>query len=141
MTLEELSAKIENLPTVDYWESSPKESLKDRSEFFRSMIQKRLEHCEKQLEEHLYEAKSICSGQVVVWEGGHFSVPVWDHLKQALEQDLRDWNALVWEQIIRQMGREEEHFEPILWDTASEMCLCQSHGIVSELDQTSINRH
>lgn len=33
MTLEELSAKIENLPTVDYWESAQKESLKDRSEF------------------------------------------------------------------------------------------------------------
>lgn len=134
MTLEELSAKIENLPTVDYWESAQKESLKDRSEFFRSMIQKRIEHCEKQLEENLHEANSICEGQIIVWNGGHFSVPVWNYLKQALEQDLRDWNALIWEQVIRQMGREEEHFEPILWDIASEMCLCQSAGIVSELD-------
>lgn len=127
MTLEELSAKIENLPIVDYWESS-RESLQDRSGFFRSM--KRIEHCEKQLEEHLHEANSICEGQIVVWNGGHFSIPVWD---RALDQDLRDWNALIWEQVIRQMGREEEHFEPILWDIASEMC--QSVGIVSELDE------
>lgn len=28
MILEELSAKIENLPTADYWESAQKESLK-----------------------------------------------------------------------------------------------------------------
>ena len=133
MTLEELNLKIKNLPKVDDWKSS-RESLKDRSEFFRSMIQKRIEHCEKQLEEHLHEANSIYEGQIVVWDGGHFSVPVWDYLKQSLKQDIKDWNALVWEQIIRQMGREEEHFESILWDIASECCLCQSQGIVSELD-------
>ena len=86
------------------------------------MIQNRINHCEEQLNAHLHEAQSL--GQIIIWKDGHFSIPVWEQLKEAQNQYIQNWNALVWEQIIRQMGRENEHFDALLWDIASEMCLC-----------------
>lgn len=92
--------------------------------FFREMIQHRLDHCESELEKHLEEAGALDEfRQIIVWKGGHFSVPVWKALKESENLPIKEWNSLIWEQIIRQMGRENKHFEPILWDIASEGCL------------------
>ena len=134
MTKEELSSKISTLSSVHYWSSGMglDSLLRTHKNFFISMIQHRIAHCENQLNAHLHEAKSLLSCQIIVWEGGHFAVPVWTELNKALTQEPIEWTALVWEQIIRQMGREQEHFDAILWDIASEGCMCSEKEIIPE---------
>lgn len=134
MTKEELFSKISTLPSVNYWSSGIEleDVLNTHKNFFVSMIQHRIDHCENQLNVHLHEAKTVLSGQIIVWEGGHFAVPVWSELNKALNQEPIEWSALVWEQIIRQMGREQEHFDAILWDIASEGCMCCEKGVEPE---------
>lgn len=134
MTKEELFSKISSLPSVYYWSSGMELGalLNTHKNFFRTMIQHRIDHCENQLNAHLHEAKTVLSGQIIVWEGGHFAVPVWTELNKALNQEPIEWTALVWEQIIRQMGREQEHFDAILWDIASEGCMCSEKQIIPE---------
>ena len=134
MTVKELFSKISTLPSVNYWGSGiePEDVLNTHKNFFRTMIQHRIDHCENQLNTHLHEAKTVLSGQIIVWEGGHFAVPVWTELNKALNQEPIEWTALVWEQIIRQMGREQEHFDAILWDIASEGCMCSEKEIIPE---------
>ena len=122
MTLAELFNRIAELPKIDYWNEFNREDLlKENKNFFRKMIQHRIDHCEKQVIENLDRAKSL--GPLVVWKGGHFSISVYAELSRFVDTDITEWSALVWEQIIRQMGREQEHFDPILWDIASEMLL------------------
>lgn len=129
MDKHELLTKIANLPKTDYWNNGHHQIdlLVKNAPFFRRMIQNRINHCETQLNIHLHEAKSL--GQIIIWEGGHFAIPVWEQLTETQNQYIQDWSALVWEQIIRQMGREQEHFDAILWDIASEMCLCTINRI------------
>ena len=123
MTKEELYQKTAQLPETKYWNTANlQDLLVKHAPFFRKMVQNRIDHCEKQLNAHLHEAKSM--GQIIIWEGGHFAIPVWEQLVESKNQYIQDWNALVWEQIIRQMGRENEHFDAILWDIASEGCMC-----------------
>lgn len=135
MTKEELFLKISTLSNVDYYGSNIKieDTLNAHKDFFYTIIQHRINHCENQLNAHLHKAKIVLSGQVIVWEGGHFAVPVWTELNKALNQEPIEWTALVWEQIIRQMGREQEHFDTILWDIASEGCMCSENQITYEV--------
>lgn len=134
MTVKELFSKISTLPSVNYWSPGIELEvlLNTHKNFFRTMIQHRIDHCENQLNAHLHEAKTVLLGQIIVWEGGHFAVPVWTELNKALNQEPIEWTALVWEQIIRQMGREQEHFDAILWDIASEGCMCSEKEIIPE---------
>lgn len=126
MTVKEIFEKIAKLPTVDYWNNGVnyEELLKKHESFFRKMIDNRIDHCECQLAENINKAQR--TQQIIVWEGGHFSIPVWTELVNSRKQKLTEWSALVWEQIIRQMGRENEHFDAVLWDIASEMLLCSN---------------
>lgn len=134
MTKKELFLKVFTLPSVNYWnyDVALESVLSIHKDFFISMIQHRINHCENQLKAHLHEAKATLERQIIVWEGGHFAVPVWTELNKALNQEPIEWTALVWEQIIRQMGREKEPFDAVLWDIASEGCMCCNKQINPE---------
>ena len=98
---EEVMRLIANLPAAEDNVKENKLSFKETENFFRKVIEARIDHCVNNLKAHANEAKVAFS--TVVWEGGHFSVPVYKALVEALNQDMRSWSPLVWQQIIRQM--------------------------------------
>lgn len=95
--------------------------------FFRRMIENRIEHCKESLEKNLHRVDGIQNESVVVWDGGHFSLPTYEALVNSRNISIYKWSALIWQQVIRQMAREED-INPILFDVASEGCLCGSRG-------------
>lgn len=123
MTREEYSSLIEKLVVVDYWTPEEQITIKDYENQFRQLIEKRIQHCEEQLKANLHHAKSLPQGQIIVWPGGHFSYPVYEALINSRGAAIEEWNALVWEQVIRQMARENCN-NVIMYDIASEGCLC-----------------
>ena len=100
--INEVMHLIANLPVAeDNARREDKPSFEEIEKFFKEVIDSRIEHCVNNLKAHANEAK--VASIVVVWEGGHFSVPVYESLLEAQNQNWRDWSALVWQQIIRQM--------------------------------------
>ena len=100
---------IASLPAAEDNIVENKPSFEETEKFFRKIIEERIDHCVNNIRAHANEAKVAFS--TVVWEGGHFSVPVYDSLIEALDQDWRSWSPLVWQQIIRQMIEDkcEDH--------------------------------
>lgn len=61
----------------------------------------RMSKCFKKLHENLAQAIHITE-QMIVWKGGHFSVPVWEQLEAILSlTDVRQLNRLQAQQLIR----------------------------------------
>lgn len=61
----------------------------------------RMSKCFKKLHENLSQASHITE-QMIVWKGGHFSVPVWEQLEAILSlTDVRQLNRLQAQQLIR----------------------------------------
>lgn len=97
-------------------------SLADAEKVFKKVIDARIQHCLEQLKNHTHEASYVEDHGVIVWEGGHFSIPVYDALLDAQEQGIKEWNRLVWQQIIRQMAIEKANL--IYFNLATEFLLC-----------------
>lgn len=123
MTREEYSNLVKNLVVVDYWAPEEQITMKDYEDQFRQLVERRIQHCEGQLKANLHRANSLCDGQIIVWPRGHFSYPVYEALINSRDVAIEEWNALVWEQVIRQMARENCN-NVIMYDIASEGCLC-----------------
>ena len=123
MTKEEYSSLIEKLVVIDYWTPEEHITMKDYEDQFRQLIERRIQHCEEQLKANLHRANSLCDGQIIVWPRGHFSYPVYEALVNSRDVSIEEWNALVWEQVIRQMARSRCD-DMIMYDIASEGCLC-----------------
>ena len=98
---EEIMRLIANLPAAEDNVKENKLSFEETENFFRKVIEKRINHCVDNLKAHANEAKVAFA--TVVWKDGHFSVPVYDSLIEAQGQDMRSWSPLIWQQIIRQM--------------------------------------
>ena len=96
---------IAGLPVAEDNIVENKPSFEETEKFFRKVIEERIDHCVNNLKAHANEAK--VASIVVVWKDGHFSVPVYDSLIEALDQDWRSWSPLVWQQIIRQMIEDD----------------------------------
>ena len=100
--INEVMRLIANLPVAeDNARREDKPSFEEIEKFFKEVIGSRIEHCVNNLKAHISEAK--VAFVTVVWPIGHFSVPVYMSLVEAQDQDMRNWSALVWQQIIRQM--------------------------------------
>ena len=100
--INEVMRLIANLPVAeDNARREDKPSFEEIEKFFKEVIGSRIEHCVNNLKAHVSEAK--VAFVTVVWPTGHFSVPVYTSLVEAQDQDMRNWSALVWQQIIRQM--------------------------------------
>lgn len=73
----------------------------------KRLAKARLAHCYKQLHANLAKATHVTQ-ELIVWEGGHFSVPVWESLEAILQlNDVRDLDALQTQQLIR--ANMEQH--------------------------------
>ena len=75
---EEVMRLIANLPVAEDNIKKNKPSLVEAEKFFRKVIESRIDHCVNNLKAHANEAK--VASIAVVWEGGHFSVPVYEAL-------------------------------------------------------------
>ena len=117
---EEVMRLIANLPAAEDNIKKNKPSLIEAEEFFRKVIEARIDHCVNNLKAHANEAKVAFA--IVVWKDGHFSVPVYESLLEAQNQDWRDWSALVWQQIIRQMI-EDGCKDNLMFQIATEFIL------------------
>lgn len=72
-------------------------------EIAKRLAKTRMAHCKQQLHVNLANATYITE-YVIVWEGGHFSVPVYEALEGILElTDVRKLNKLQAQQLIRAM--------------------------------------
>ena len=123
MRKEEYSNLVKNLEVVDYWTPEERITMKDYEDQFRQFVERRIQHCEEQLKDNLHWAKSLLHGQIIVWPRGHFSYPVYEALVNSRDIAIEEWNALVWEQVIRQMARSYCD-DMIMYDIATEGCLC-----------------
>ena len=91
---------------------------------FKAIIESRMTHCFTKLLQNLSSAQVTDFGrQIVIFKGGHFSMPVYEALEEALGQDMEQWSALVWQQILRQMF-EDNNRDFLLHQIATEGCLC-----------------
>ena len=97
-------------------------SLADAEKVFKTVIEHRLQHCLGQLKEHTKDAVYLDGHGAIVWKGGHFSMPVYEALLDAQEEGIKEWQPLIWQQIIRQMALED--YEPMYYNIATEFLLC-----------------
>lgn len=81
---------------------------------FRKVISNRIKHCEDQLKNNKKSIIREDEYYIFFKNGEHYSKPVMKALVEALTQDINDWNALVWQQIVRQLwednSRDKELF-------------------------------
>ena len=122
--IQEVIDIIKTLPVADSAKSyeTPAVSLADAEKFFKRVINARIQHCLGQLKDHAKDGVYVDNQGVVVWEGGHFFIPVYDALLDAQEQDIYEWTPLIWQQIVRQMATED--YAPIYFNMATEFLLC-----------------
>lgn len=112
------------LPTTECYNTNEHaHALRDLEPEFRKVIESRIEHCYNSLLENKDKAVATCSGQIVCWEGGHFSYPVYQELVKSRKQDIMKWSAIIWQQIIRQMALDE-CYDMTLVNIATEFLLC-----------------
>lgn len=129
---EEVMRLIANLPVAEDNVKENKSSLVEAEKFFKKVIESRIDHCVNNLKAHANEAK--VASIAVVWKGGHFSVPVYEALLEAQDQDWRNWSPAVWQQIIRQMIEDkcEDH---TMFQIATECILVAKWNIDLEQSQ------
>lgn len=121
--IQEVTDIIKTLPVVTSARSYETPiSLTNAEKVFKKVIEQRLQHCLEQLKNHTHEASYVENHDVIVWKGGHFLIPVYNALLEAQEQGIKEWDRLVWQQIIRQMATE--NYEPIYYNIATEFLLC-----------------
>lgn len=111
---------IAGLPAAEDNIVENKPSIVEVEKFFRKVIEARINHCVDNLKAHANEAKVAFT--TVVWPTGHFSIPVYDSLVEAQDQDWRSWSPLVWQQIIRQMI-EDDCKDNLMFRIATEFIL------------------
>ena len=116
----EVMRLIANLPIAEDNTREARPSLQEAENFFREVIKSRINHCVNNLKAHANEAK--VASIAVVWPTGYFSVPVYESLLEAQNQDWKDWSPLIWQQIIRQMA-EEDCKNNIMFRIATEFIL------------------
>lgn len=123
--INEVMSLIAGLPVAEDNIVENKLSFEEIESFFRKVIEARISHCVNSLKARANEAKIAFS--TVVWEDGHFSVPVYWDLEDALNQGLRDWSSLIWQQIIRQMV-EDGCKDNTMFQIATEFILVSKLG-------------
>ena len=97
-------------------------STEEAEKVFKAVINARLNHCLEQLKAHAKEASYLDGQGVIVWNGGHFFIPVYEALLEAQEKGIYEWTPLIWQQIVRQMAIEG--YVPKYFNMATEFLLC-----------------
>lgn len=88
----------------------------------RELILHRIQHCSEELEANLHKATYV-SDQVIVWEGGHFSVPTFTMMVEWLENDSTNVPQGIVQQVLRQMFEEQNFYNKDLYYYLTEAIL------------------
>ena len=118
--LKEVVALMRGLPELI--ETSHKDEVNLHEAEFRKIVDNRINHCYSNLMLHKNSAKVICES-IVVWETGHFSLPVFKALVRSKDIPLKEWPPIIWQQIIRQMALDH-NYDTELINIATEFLLC-----------------
>ena len=120
---------IATLPSVEpFNRCEAKRSEKEYQVLFTTLLNNRINHCYEELKSHADEAKVNNNQTIVVWEDGHFSLPVFEELLAAKELKMELWSVLIWQQIIRQMAIEQST-DTDLYYVATEWLLLKVHRL------------
>lgn len=105
-------------------EPFPIKRVDDKKFYFdvRSLIQHRMLHCYAALDENFCWATYV-SDQVIVWEGGHFSVPMYQAMKDWLATDPGNVPQIIAQQALRQMFEEQSFSDKELFYYLTEVIL------------------
>lgn len=103
-------------------ETGRKDGINLHEAEFRCIIDNRINHCYADLMLHKDSAK-VNFQSIACWETGHFSLPVFKMLVESRDIPLKEWNKLIWEQIIRQMALDECYNMELI-NIATEFLLC-----------------
>lgn len=98
-------------------------------------LQMRIDHCKTELELNFANAE-VVSAQSVHWKGGHFSVPVYEHMLNAVSnaKSWDDLNRLQLQQVVRALYLQRncnapKYFSGVIRDLAfniaTELLLCK----------------
>jgi hypothetical protein len=106
--MKELESILDNISVDTEIKLQPFCSKEQIADITTELIKNRVNHCISELKKHLPEAKAINdSKEVIAWEGGHFSVPVYKYMKEFLENPTFDnINIMIAEQALRQLADE-----------------------------------
>lgn len=109
-TIQEIQSLIQNLSTDDCKLIQASDDFGYCLQDIKVLIKKRCEHCASELKAHIHEAKSVMDGQVVVWNGGHFSVVTYKAMQDFLENpSLCNINRLIAQQALRSMRNCDDY--------------------------------
>jgi hypothetical protein len=111
---------------------------KDAAQAFEcamTYLQMRIDHCKTELELNFANAE-VVSAQSVHWKGGHFSVPVYEHMLDAVSNAKcwDDLNRLQLQQVVRALYLQRscsapKYFSGVIKDLAfniaTELLLCK----------------
>ena len=112
---------------------------KDAAQAFEcamTYLQMRIDHCKTELELNFANAEAVTS-QGVFWKGGHFSVPVYEHMCNAVAnaKNWDDLNRLQLQQVVRALYLQRncnapKYFSGVIKDLAfniaTEYLLCKT---------------
>lgn len=112
---------------------------KDAAQAFEcamTYLQMRIDHCRTELELNFANAEAVTS-QGVHWKGGHFSVPVYEYMLDAVSnaKDWDDLNRLQLQQVVRALYLQRscsapKYFSGVIRDLAfniaTEYLLCKT---------------
>lgn len=98
-------------------------------------LQMRIDHCKTELELNFANAE-VVSAQSVHWKGGHFSIPVYEHMLDAVSnaKGWDDLNRLQLQQVVRALYLQRscsapKYFSGVIKDLAfniaTELLLCK----------------
>jgi hypothetical protein len=92
-------------------------------------------HCSNELSKHIKNAKMIYQGQVIVWDGGHFSLPVYQYMYDFVQnytctdESYRKYiNPMVLQQALRALEHEEMKNKHYLFMCLTEELLVVGRG-------------
>lgn len=99
-------------------------------------LQMRIDHCRTELELNFANAE-VVSAQSVHWKGGHFSVPVYEHMCDAVSNAKcwDDLNRLQLQQVVRALYLQRNYNAPkyfsgvirdLAFNIATECLLCKT---------------
>lgn len=124
MKTKQIVAIIASIPNVAEFSLHKDVNTQRIEQKCREIIKARMFHCQTELLNHLDEAEVALDRQIVHYKksGGHFSVPTYRELEEALTKPMQEWTKLIWQQIIRQMSTDIDH-STVVFQYATEKLL------------------
>lgn len=129
LTKETYTELIKGVETSEYTTTNEVVKPHDLKQAFKQVLRDRMEHCESELRKHISEAVSTNSRLIICWKTGHFSHPVYEHMRDQITESYESWDRATWQQVIRHLFLNKGKYgviEDYLFNYATEMILILS---------------